>query len=82
MLSKERRLKCGTVSSGAIGLLGGRLDAEFYLDPTGEIDRRIAILKKCMARDRASLNRLLEERGAVLERFHEAVRPLVKGVSP
>jgi len=71
-------MKCGIVSSKVIAENGGRLDAEFYLNPTGQIDTDIARNEKVIADAQARLDDLKGKRKTAMQVFRERVKPFLR----
>ena len=49
----------------------GRWDARFYLDPTRDVDKAIARTEQAIARARARLKTLREQRNQILQQHRE-----------
>jgi hypothetical protein len=61
-------MKCGIVKASDIRRAPWlRLDAEYYLDPTAEVDRKIATLTKRIGEDGLALARRVGERNKILD---------------
>lgn len=68
-------MKWGIISSQVVAENGGRLDAEFYLNPTGQIDTDIARTEKAIAAAQVRLDDLKGKRKTAMQVFRERVRP-------
>lgn len=74
-------MKCGIVDMSTVAANGGRLDAEFYLNPTGQIDTDIAKAELNIKREQEKLEGLKAKRKTAMQVFRERVKPHLRDIT-